>query len=359
MPFFGLFKRQDKLLTLAFCVLMLVSLVGLASVSQDLFRSQALWFGISIVIIGLFLYIDFRPIINYRWMLFLIYFVTLCLLIAALFSPAIRNIHAWIIIGPMRFQPAELAKIALIILLSYFFARRHIGIAHVSNLAISFLYVLLPAGLIIAQPDWGSALVVFSIWGGFLLASGIRWRHIVIGFSILLVLSFFAWHFALADYQKERIVGFFQPSYDPLGVNYSVIQAKIAIGSSGWFGKGFGHGTQTQLGFLTEPGTDFIFAAFVEEWGFVGAIILIGAFILLVLRIIIIGLGSRDAFSQFLCLGTASLFLAEFALNVGSNLALVPVIGVTLPFVSYGGSSLLTKAILIGIIQSIAARERF
>ena len=259
-------------------------------------------------------------------------------------------------IGSLRVQTSEFAKVALIILLAHFFARRHFGMGRIANIFKSFIYFVLPTFLVLLQPDWGSAFIFLGIWIGFLLMSGVRPRHLAIGFFLFAAFAAVSWTTLLASYQKERIVGFFQPSYDPLGVNYSVIQSRIAIGSGGLWGKGFGQGTQLQLGFLPEPATDFIFAAFVEEWGLMGGLFLIGAFTLLVARVIRIGLLAPNNFSRFLCLGTALVFALHFFLNVGSNVGLVPVVGVPFPFLSYGGSSILTKAMLIGIIQSNSLR---
>ncbi len=165
------------------------------------------------------------------------------------------------------------------------------------------------------------------------------------------------WQVILKDYQKAMISGFFFPGRDPLGVNYNVIQAKIAIGSAGLFGKGFSQGTQVQLGFLPEAQTDFIFAALIEEWGLLIGIIFVIIFVFLILKIIKIGLEADNNFNRFICLGAAILFNVQFIFNVGSNLGLTPVIGMTFPFLSYGGSSLLTNLILVGIIQSIFIRR--
>lgn len=353
-------KRHDWLLNLAVLILAALSLLIIYSVSQEQFFQQLIWFVIGFAAIFLVSQIDWRIIVNYRWMIFGFYAAVVALLLVALFfAPVIRESRSWIVIGNFQFQPSELAKAALIILLAYFFAKRHIGIAHLRNLAMSFIYFLIPALLIFLQPDWGSALVLLGIWIGFLLISGIRSKHLAVGFIIFAVLGIVSWNFFLKDYQRERIIGFLEPAYDPLGVNYSVIQSKIAIGSAGFFGKGFRQGTQAQLGFLTEPSTDFVLAAFIEEWGFLGGLVLIAAFLFLVFRIISVGLRSEDNFSKLFSLGTVILLLVEFGLNVGSNIGFSPVVGVTFPFVSYGGSSLLTKSILIGIIQSLAAKTKF
>jgi rod shape determining protein RodA len=260
-------------------------------------------------------------------------------------------------VGGFQFQVSEIVKLVLIVFYADFFSRRHIGIAKMSTLFLSFLYFAIPGYLIAVQPDFGSALILFAIWFGFLLVSGIKWRHLAIALVIFAVVGGAMWQTVLEDYQKDRVMGFFFPDRDPLGTNYNVIQSKVAIGSAGIFGKGFGQGSQAQLGFLPEAQTDFIFAAFTEEWGIAGGILIILSFGYLIYRNARIGLDAGNNFGRFVCLGAAILFIAQFIFNVGSNLALTPVIGVTFPFLSYGGSSLLTNFVLIGIIQSIFMRR--
>ncbi|MDP1760366.1 MAG: FtsW/RodA/SpoVE family cell cycle protein, partial [Candidatus Woesebacteria bacterium] len=328
----------------AIAILAAAGMLSIVAISPRLAIVHTVWLTLALALIVTSSRIDFRAIANYRWMVIGIYLGALLLLGATLlFAPVIHESRSWLALGAFRFQPSELMKVALIVLSSVFFARRHVSIGHARNLFVSFVYFLVPSLVILAQPDWGSALVTLSLWAGFLLVSGIRWRHLSIGVIAIAILGILSWQFFLEPYQKERVLGFLDPAYDPLGVNYSVIQAQIAIGSAGFFGKGFGQGTQTQLGFLPEPTNDFIFAAFVEEWGFFGGILVVAAFFFLIFRIVKVGLRTTDSFSQFVCLGTAILFLTEFVLNIGSNLALLPVVGVTFPFLSYGGSSLLTK----------------
>lgn len=249
-------------------------------------------------------------------------------------------------------------KLALIVLLSSFFARRHVAIAEPRTIAISFVYLLIPILLVLLQPDLGTALVLFGIWFGYLLVSELPLRHIAVAILIFALLGILAWNFGLASYQKERITGLFSPETDPLGVNYSVLQSKIAIGSGGVFGKGFGQGTQVQLGFLPAAHTDFIFSAFVEEWGLIGGFLIIAAFLYLIYRILQLGLRSHNNFARFISLGTAIMLFIHFSVNLGSALGLLPVIGISLPLVSYGGSNLLTVAALIGIIAGVHERRR-
>ncbi len=353
-------RSQDWLLNAAVLFLAVCSLLILSSISTELFIQQVIWFGVGALIVAVFTLWDWRPLANYRWAIFLIYLFSILLLAVTYFvAPTIRHAKSWIVIGPVQLQTSEIAKVTLIILLAYFFAKRHIGIARLGVLAKSFFYFAVPAALVLIQPDLGSTLIIFFIWFGFLLVSGIHWRHLLIGLAALLVLLVLAWSFFLKPYQKERIIGTINPAYDPLGVNYSVIQSKIAIGSAGFFGKGYKQGTQVQLGFLPAAGTDFIFSSFMEEWGLFGGALVVGVFIFLLLRIIKIGIICHDNFSKLICLGTAIMFLAQFIINMGSALGLLPVIGVTFPFLSYGGSSILTNAMLIGIIQSAVTRSSF
>jgi rod shape determining protein RodA len=347
-------KSLDWKLNIAIMVLFGAGLTSLASTSPALFQKQLIWIGVSTAIIFALLVFDWRPYLNYRGAVFGIYALAVLALIATyFFAPTIRGIRGWIVIGGFQFQVSEIMKLALIIFYADFFSRRHIGIAKISTLTISFLYFAIPGYLIAVQPDFGSALILFAIWFGFLLVSGIKWRHLAIALVIFAIAGGIMWQTVLEDYQKDRIMGFFFPDRDPLGTNYNVIQSKIAIGSAGIFGKGFGQGSQSQLGFLPEAQTDFIFAAIAEEWGMFGGLVILLAFGYMIYRLIAIGLDAENNFGRFVCLGAVILFLAQFIFNVGSNLALTPVIGVTFPFLSYGGSSLLTNFILIGIIQSI------
>jgi len=356
---FGLFKRQDWVLNGALGFLILAGLVVLRSISaKDLFIQQLAWVILSVILIFIFVYIDWRGLISYRWIILGIYFgVILLLILTYFFAPPIRGVRSWLAFGPLRFQASELMKVAMIIFFAYYFAKRHISIARLSNIIRPFIYFLIPAFLIFLQPDLGTVVVLFGIWLGFLLVSGIRMKHLVIGFLILVIVGALGWGMVLQDYQRARIVGLFQPNADPLGVNYSTIQSKIAIGSGGFFGKGFGQGTQIQLGFLPEPGTDYIYASLMEEWGLFSGILVLAAFALLIIRMIIIGLDSESNFYRLFCLGAVIMFLIQFTINAGSAVGLLPVIGITFPFLSYGGSSILINAMIIGIVQSAHAHR--
>ena len=349
----ALLKRQDWWLSGVVFALLLASLLMLYSINTELFTAQLAWTILSVLLIFMFSLIDWRTLIAYRWIILGIYFFSIFLLaFAYIFAPVIRHTREWLVLGPLQFQVSEFAKLALIIFLAYYFSRRHVGIARLANITRSFIYFLIPTLFIFFQPDLGTVMIFFGIWAGFLLVSGLKLKHIGIGFLIIAIVVGVFWFGVLKAYQKQRIIGLFEPTYDPLGVNYSTIQSKIAIGSGGFFGKGFKQGTQVQLGFLPEPGTDYIFSAFMEEWGLLGGLIIIALFTAMIFFIIRIGLYADTNFYRFFCLGAVLMLIIQFAINLGSALGLLPVIGIPLPFFSYGGSSLLINAVIIGIIQS-------
>ena len=351
-------SKYDKGLIGVASLLMAISLVTLASGNMDLFVRQIVWTSMALLLILGLPLLNLRALFQYRWVVLGIYFFILSLLVATYFAaPVISGARSWIIIGPLQIQPSEFMKAALIILLSSFFAARHVAIARMGTILASFVYFLIPTIFVMLQPDAGTGIVLLGIWFGYLLLSGMPKKYIAVALLIFLILGVLAWNVGLADYQKARILGLFQPSTDLLGINYSVAQSKIAIGSAGLFGKGFGQGTQVQLGFLPAAQTDFIFAAFVEEWGIVGGVILIGALLFLIYRVLRLGLKSQDNFTRLISLGTALMIFIHFSINLGSALGLFPVVGIGLPFVSYGGSNLLTVAALIGIMQGVAGRK--
>lgn len=352
-------KYLDWSLIAGLAVLALASLLTLASIDTQFFIKQAVWYALSFFIIIFGSRIDWRWLQGQIWFRQGLYWFSIALLFASQFqTQTIRGTKSWITLGAFQFEPAELAKIALIILLADFFSRRYVAAWQVKNLALSFFYTLVPVALIALHPDFGSAFALFIIWVGFLLLSNVNKKRLLIGGLLAGIAVLAVWFFFLKPYQKDRLAAFVFPERDPLGINYNVIQSKIAIGSAGIFGKGFKGGTQTQLGFLPESHSDFLFAAFIEEWGIVGAFAVILTFLFILHRIISIGLAARGNDAKFIALGVGFSFLAYFFINVGSNLGITPVTGINFPFLSYGGSNLLTTAILIGIIERIKLESR-
>jgi rod shape determining protein RodA len=342
-----------KILIPTFLILVL-GWIEILSISNNLAKLQLFWIFLGTLFLILSLKINWRQIFNYPWFIKLLYLLALFLLLFSLFfGPTIRGTKGWLVLGSFRFQPVEFAKIALILVYASYFSKKHIFVASWKIILESFLLFIILGSLVLLQPDLGSFLILFGIWFGFLLLSGLPGKRIIVALLIFGFLGIIAWNFFLKDYQKQRIVGIFFPEKNALTINYSTIQSKIAIGSGGLFGKGFKQGTQTQLGFLTEPATDFIFAALVEEWGFVFGLLVIISFLFLILGLIQAGIFSSSNFLKFICLGTIIIFGLHFLINLGSVLGILPVIGVPFPFLSYGGSNLLTNFLLLGIILSI------
>lgn len=352
-------KGFDWLLLGAIGVLALASLLLLASADMSLFWKQLVWYAAAFGVMVFGALVDWKWLGSQRWFRNGFYWLTVLLLVASnLQSHTIRGVKSWIVVGGFQFEPVEFAKLALVFVLAAFFSRRHIAAWQGKNIFLSMLYTFIPAVLIVIHPDFGSTVVVVGVWIGFMLVSGVNVKRFLIGLAAAAVGAALLWSFFLKPYQKDRLTAFLFPARDPFGINYNVIQSKIAVGSAGLFGKGFGGGTQTELHFLPEAQTDFIFAAFIEEWGLAGGLVLVGTFLFVLYRLIGIGLRAGDNYSKFVVLGAVLIFTIHFFINTGSNIGLMPVTGIPFPFVSYGGSSLLTAAILISIIEHIKLESR-
>lgn len=299
-------------------------------------------------------FLDWRSLREDPYLILILYFLCLAALVGLFFfAPEIRGVRSWYKVGPISIDPTEFTKIVLIILLAKYFSGRHIEMYRIRHILLSGFYVLIPALLIFSQPELGSILILIALWVGILLISGIKIRHfLILCFCGLLVLIL-GWSAFLKDYQKERIINFIVPQIEPLGGAWSQTQAKIAIGSGGIFGQGLGQGSQTQYGFLPEPQTDFIFATIAEEFGLVGVVILFFLFSLLIWRIIKITLSASSNFPRLFGTGLAIILISQIFINIGMNLGILPIIGIPLPLVSYGGSSLIMTFVGLGILQSI------
>ncbi len=347
-------KRLDWFLLGGLIFFAVMSLVTIFSSDQVYFWRQFVWYLLSFALIIFGSQFDWRWLIRQSWFRLGLYWLSVAFLIFSNFqAKTIRGTKSWIVVGNFQFEPAELAKLALIIILASFFARRHIGAWQIKNIFTSFVYMIVPTALVLIHPDLGSTITLVLIWLAFILMSGVNKKRLLIGVAFAIILMAVFWFFVLHPYQKDRVLGFLFPTRDPLGINYNVIQSKIAIGSAGFFGKGFGEGTQTKLYFLPAAKTDFLFAAFVEEWGLFGGLLLLLTFILIIYRLLMSGLRARDNYSKFIVLGTGAFLTIHFFINIGSNLGLLPVTGLTLPFFSYGGSNLLTTATLVSIMENI------
>ena len=338
-----------------------LTLLGILSIYSSSFRDgNFLNFKKQIIflLVGIFLMFitslfDYRIFKNNPYLILIFYFISLLLLIGVLFSaPIIRGTKSWYKISQISIQPVEFTKIILIILFAKYFSMRHVEMYRSQHILLSGFYLILPVLLVFFQPDLGAVLILILIWLGILFVSGIKLRHfLLLAFCFLLILIL-GWNSLLKDYQKERIISFFITS-DPLGISWSQEQAKIAIGSGGLLGKGLKKGSQTQLLFLPESQTDLIFAAISEEMGVLAILFLFFFYFLILFQAIKICLKCQFNFSRLLISGIVTLWISQIFINIGMNLGILPIIGISLPFVSYGGSGLIANYFLLGILQSI------
>lgn len=318
------------------------------------FNKQIIFFITALFFMFLFSFFDWRTLREDPYLILLFYFIScLALLSLFLFAPTIRGIKSWYKLGPFSLDPSELVKLVLIILLAKYFSMRHIEMYRIFHIFISGFYVLIPIILIFFQPNLGSVLILIALWLGILIISGIETRHFFILILCFLLIFLFSWSNVLKDYQKIRITTFFLPQSEPLGAGWNQAQAQIAVGSGGIWGKGFLMGSQTQYGFLPEPQTDFVFAAVAEEFGLIGVSVILLLFLILIWRIIKIAINSQSNFPRLFASGFAIVLISQVFINIGMNIGILPVVGIPLPLLSYGGSNLIMTFIAIGILQNM------
>ncbi|MEK7063552.1 MAG: FtsW/RodA/SpoVE family cell cycle protein [Patescibacteria group bacterium] len=330
----------------------IVSMESFSSVSPFADR-QMLWVGLGLVSFFIFSSLDLRilrrtsaVVVIYAGAAFLL---TLLFFVGAVFSGA----QGWFNLGAFAVQPADPAKLALILLLAKYFSRRHIEIAHVRHLIVSGGYAFLIIALLFFQPDFGSAVIVAGLWMGMVLVAGIPFRQLALLAGVGAASVLLLWNFGFADYQKDRILTFLHPLADIQGTGYNAFQSTVAVGSGGLFGKGIGYGTQSRLQFLPQHETDFIFASFAEEWGFLGVIILLSLFGVVIYRLVAIARQGETNFESLFVLGVAVLIIVHATVHIGTNIGLLPVTGTTLPFMSYGGSHILVGYTMLGMATAM------
>lgn len=355
-------RKFDWLLFAAVFLLVVLSLATIYSItlSQEqldflFFKKQLLFVGIGFVlmlILTLFSYTAYRSSAFYFYISGILF-----LFLVLFFGATVRGTSGWFDFGIFNFQPVEFVKLALVIVLARFFSK-NLNYKRSERLLISSgLIIAIPIILVLFQPDFGSAMLLFILWAALILALGVKRLHILITLILLIAISVIAWNFFVMDYQKERVLTFFDSSRDPWGSGYNIRQAIIAIGSGQVFGRGLGFGAQSQLRFLPEAQTDFIFAVIAEELGFFAVLFMLICYAVIFYRGFKIGFYSKDNFAFILALGITFLIFIEAIINISMNLGLFPVAGLTLPFLSYGGSSLIIHMAMIGILQSIAVRR--
>lgn len=349
----GFLSNLDLGLILPVFVLSSISLVTIFSVNSDLFVVQGIYLLISIAVFLIISHINYAALKQFAIPFYIISIFALGLILVLGIES--RGAIRWFEIFGFRFQFSELAKPLLAVSLASFLSERNAK--RVSTYFLAILFFIPIFILIFFQPDLGSALVYLSVLFLTLLIVGFPGRLIIAGLVFLMVSLPFFWHL-LHDYQKQRILTFLYPSSDPLGTSYNAIQSIIAVGSGGIFGKGLGLGTQSILRFLPERHTDFIFATISESFGLVGALVILSCFAFIFYKLYLIFELAEDKFFKIFVLSSFFLIFTQFFINIGMNLGLLPVVGITLPFVSYGGSSLLSNFILLGIISSYSLHEK-
>lgn len=363
-----LLKNYDYvlLLTIVLIAFFGVLMVGSSSVSgavtvSSLFSSrtflkQLIWALGGLVGMVLLSFIDYS---EWQRLKMPIYLFSLALLILVIFKgTSAGGAQRWIAIGSFfNLQPSELAKIAIIITLSATMVKEGRSLEKWTGLILPLLHVAAPMLVIFLQPDLGTSLIFVAITGSILFVAGMRWLHLVIMAVGGLISSVLAFLFVLKDYQKTRLIIFRDPWQDPYKHGWQIIQSKVAIGSGQFKGRGLFQGTQTQLDFLPAKNTDFIFSVIGEELGFLGASIFLLVYVFMIWRILKVAMEAKDAFGRYLCVGVAAMLSFQLLVNVGMTISIMPVTGLPLPLVSYGGSSFLTTMISLGLVLSVAAHN--
>lgn len=356
-------KNMDWGILICITILLTIGLVALFSATQgsnyEEFKKQIMWLVISIPIMIILTLVDYNTISKISPILYIIIIIAL---IAVLFTESINGATSWFNIGSISIQPAEFAKVIVILALATYISKiQEKGkdqISRPTRLLVALIIVAIPVLLIVKQPDYGTALtfVVATIF--ILFTCGIKKRYIIAGIVLIAVLLPTLYLYVLPEHAKTRIDVFLNPDLDPRGAGYNVIQSKLAVGAGEFLGMGILKGNQTQLGFLYPKSTDFIFAVIGEEMGFVVAATVIITYVVLITRAIFIAKTAKNNLGAYIAIGIAGIFLFHMTENIGMTMGLLPITGVPLPFVSYGGSSLLTNLMMIGLLLNISGRRQ-
>lgn len=358
-----IFKNLDYGLIIIVLLLFSVGIVTLYSANggetgnlSEVYK-QLSWFAAGIIIMLLVILVDYE-IIGKFWIPF--YVLITILLVLVLFTTPINGATSWFKVGSLSIQPSEFAKIMIIISLAktidYFKTRGTLN--KVTTLAFILLFIAIPLVLIIKQPDYGTAMVMLVIAIVMIFIAGIKWRYIISATIFASIALPLLYNFVLPQHAKDRILVFLNPQIDPRGKGYNVIQSKLAVGSGKLWGMGLFNGNQTQLGILPMKTTDFIYSVISEEMGFVVSALVILLFAILIIKIINNARNAKDLYGTLVCAGVAAMFFAHFTENVGMTMGLLPITGIPLPFISYGGSAMLTNFIGLGLALNVGARKQ-
>ncbi|MGZ3805583.1 MAG: rod shape-determining protein RodA [Pseudobdellovibrionaceae bacterium] len=360
-----LFKRLDLNFLLVIFALNVIGLINLYSAThgphshdvEPLFVSQFVWLGIGWSVFFIFTLLDYALVSRLATGVFLLNLAAL--LYTTFFGTVALGAQRWIDLGFFRYQPSETMKLALIILMAKILSTRNSASSGMGlkELALPLAVLLVPFGLVVEQPDLGTGMMLAAIGGSMILFTKVKKSILAVVISAVLVTAPMAWQFGLREYQKNRILTFLSPTNDPRGSGYNSIQSKIAVGSGRFLGKGFRKGTQSQLEFLPERHTDFIYSVLSEEHGFVGSMMTMGLFCMLFVLGLRIAMNARDKFGALLSVGVLCYVFWHMFVNIGMVIGLLPIVGVPLPLLSYGGSSMLTTMAGMGLISSVAYRR--
>lgn len=356
--FQNFFRETFSVDWLMFVPAFLISLAGLITMNsfsgeEHYFSRQIIWLSLALVIYFVATAVDWRFLRRTRVLVALYVVIAMLLILLFPFGQVVNGARSWFSFGGFTFQPSDLAKLATILILAKYFSRRHIEIRNLRHIIVSGVYAFIIFLLIFLEPDFGSAIIIFGVWFGMVLVSGISKKHLFTVLGLGTVAVALMWMFVFAPYQKARILTFLNPLADIHGAGYNAYQSTIAVGSGQVLGKGIGYGTQSKLLFLPEYQTDFIFAAFSEEWGFIGSSLLLLLSVALLYRIIDNSRTAATNFEALFGLGVAVLYTIHIVIHAGMNMGVLPVTGITYPFMSYGGSHLVTEWLSLGILSGM------
>lgn len=355
-------KAFDKLLFILVIISALYGIIAIFSATRSfgtnsnvIIQSASLLLGIAALLVVT--WFDYEQLdIFLKPIAFVCIFLLLLVLIIG--KSGDWGAQSWIRIGPVGIQPAEIAKIGFIITFSYHLDKVSNDLNKPLNLLFLLIHLAVPVSLILLQPDAGSAMVFIFIFIVMIFCAGLSFKYIIPAFAAGVISLPLIYKFLLSEYQQHRILVFFNPNADSLGSGYNVIQSKIAVGSGGFFGKGYLNGTQNQLGFLPTKHTDFIFSVISEELGFIGAAVVILLLFAIIFRCLKTSKDTSVPFGKFICLGVSAMLIFHTIENIGMCIGLMPVTGIPLPFFSYGGSSLITNCIAIGLVMSVSLHTK-
>jgi rod shape determining protein RodA len=356
-------KKKSNIDWIAFSAALALCALGLLTMNSfsgldPLFVRQTIWILVSVGVFFIASSVDWRFLRRSTVAASIFGILIVPLLFLLILGTAVKGAKSWLNFGGLGIEPVEFVKLALIIALAKYFSRRHIEIRNIRHVLVSGAYAAIVFVLVTLQPDFGGAIIIALMWLGMVLVSGISRTHLFVVITIGIVAFAGLWFFGFHDYQKQRILTFINPTGDIRGAGYNAYQSTIAVGSGQFFGKGIGYGTQSKLRFLPEYQTDFIFAAFSEEWGFFGILIVFALFGVIFWRVIAAASRGASNFETLFALGVLFYLSAHFILHVGINMGILPVTGTTIPFMSYGGSHLLAEFLALGMISGMSAYSR-